>query len=429
MAKEKEETEQKMRQSASMPEIATEDQTQEDEDASAEKNEEENAAVQKDATEEDVTENQEVKVQEATLQDDSDSDTEDEDIVDSSNASAKTTSPIPIPAINTCKLVPLAPPLQGSPAVISGITVTEANVASGAPSSPGRCFSVSSPGRGHKIFMVTRVESPPEQQQVTALPKFVRERAVESQTSATPTQTNIKAPSQPPEQKSTQPTDSELSALTSHAETTPAPAEVLNTSASSLADEQENVTHSDKVQFEQQASISGSTQEPATPFESQIRLDQTHLEQQLPVDTTTKTPQETQNASEEDQQDEQIQGSSPTQTEPSVSGQSRDGTPNPEEQQKLQPSLEVTGGHELLDTDGCSAQAGSSDEEAEGCPVMSAGAVLPNGLKPEFAFHLLEPEGLKPASCIMEHGELSVDYLIFHIICKIQYCSTLILIK
>ncbi|XP_051725422.1 protein phosphatase 1 regulatory subunit 37 isoform X1 [Ctenopharyngodon idella] len=409
LAKEKEETEQKMRQSASMPEIATEDQTQEDEDASAEKNEEENAAVQKDATEEDVTENQEVKVQEATLQDDSDSDTEDEDIVDSSNASAKTTSPIPIPAINTCKLVPLAPPLQGSPAVISGITVTEANVASGAPSSPGRCFSVSSPGRGHKIFMVTRVESPPEQQQVTALPKFVRERAVESQTSATPTQTNIKAPSQPPEQKSTQPTDSELSALTSHAETTPAPAEVLNTSASSLADEQENVTHSDKVQFEQQASISGSTQEPATPFESQIRLDQTHLEQQLPVDTTTKTPQETQNASEEDQQDEQIQGSSPTQTEPSVSGQSRDGTPNPEEQQKLQPSLEVTGGHELLDTDGCSAQAGSSDEEAEGCPVMSAGAVLPNGLKPEFAFHLLEPEGLKPASCIMEHVSMTAE--------------------
>lgn len=407
-----------------MPEIATEDQTQEDEDASAEKSEEENAVVQKDPTEEDVSENQEVKVQEATLQDDSDSDTEDEDIVDSSNASAKTTSPIPIPAVNTCKVVPLAPPLPGSPAVISGITVTEANVASGAPSSPGRCFSVSSPGRGHKIFMVTRVESPPEQQQVTALPKFVRERAVESQTSATPTQTHIKAPSQPPEQESTQPTESELSALTSHAETTP----VLNTSTSSLAGEQENVTHSDKVQFEQQASISGSTQEPATPFESQIRLDQSHLEQQLPVDTTTRTPQETQNTSEEDQQDEQIQESSPTHTEPSVSGQSRDGTPNPEEQQELQPSLEVADGHELLDTEGCSAQAGSSDEEAEGCPVMSVGAVLPNGLKPEFAFHLLEPEGLKPASCIMEHGELSVDYLMFHVIYKIQYCSTFILV-
>lgn len=397
-----------------MPEIATEDQTQEeDEDAPAEKSEEENAAVQKDATEEDVSENQEVKVQEATLQDDSDSDTEDEDIVDSSNASAKTTSPIPIPAINTCKVVPLAPPLPGSPAVISGITVTEANVASGAPSSPGRCFSVSSPGRGHKIFMVTRVESPPEQQQVTALPKFVRERAVESQTSATPTQTHIKAPLQPPEQKSTQPTESELSAVTSHAETTP----VLNTSA----DEQENVTHSDKVQFEQQASISGSTQEPAAPLESQIRLDQTHLEQQLPVDTTTETPQETQNTSEEDQQDEQIQESSPTHTEPSVSGQSRDGTPNPDEQQEPQPSLEVADGHELVDTEGCRARVGSSDEEAEGCPVMRAGAVLPNGLKPEFAFHLLEPEGVKPASCIMEHGELSVDYLMFHTIYKIQY--------
>lgn len=409
LAKEKEETEQKMRLSASMPEIATEEQTHEDEDAPAEKSEEENAAVQRDSTEEgneeDVSESQEVKDQETTLQDDSDSDTEDEDIVESSNACTKTTSPIPIPAVNTCKPVPLAPPLPGSPAVISGIKVTEANVASGAPSSPGRCFSVSSPGRGHKIFMVTRVESPPEQQQATALPAFSRERAVESQTSTTPTQPHIIAPSQPPEQKSAQPIDSELSTLTSHAETTPAPAEVLNTS--SLADE--NVTQSDKVQFEQQASVSGSTQEPATPFESQIRLDQTHLEQQLPVNT------ETQNASEKDQMfsshSEQMRESSPTQTEQSESGQSRDGMLNPEELQssELQPSLEVTGGHELLDTEGSSVEAGSPDEEAEGCPVMSTGAVLPNGLKPEFAFHLLETEGLKPASCIIEHVSVTAE--------------------
>uniref|UniRef100_A0A8C1UY00 Protein phosphatase 1 regulatory subunit 37 n=1 Tax=Cyprinus carpio TaxID=7962 RepID=A0A8C1UY00_CYPCA len=147
LAKEKEETEQKMRQSVSMAEIATEDQTQEDEDASAEKPEEENTTGQGDATDED----------------DSDSDTEDEDAAEDA--------------------VP------------------------GAPASPGRCISVSSPGRGHKIFMVTRVESPPEQQQMTALAKGVSERAAESQT---PTQTNIKAPLDAPSNQ----TASEPSTLT-----------------------------------------------------------------------------------------------------------------------------------------------------------------------------------------------------------------------
>lgn len=413
LAKEKEETEQKMRQSASMPEIATEEQAEEDEeDASDEKSEEENAAVQRDSTEEgneeDVSESQEVKDQETIVQDDSDSDTEDEEeMVAPSNATTQSTSSIPIPAINTCKVVPLAPPLPGSPALISGIKVTEANVSSGAPSSPGRLFSVSSPGRGHKIFMVTRVESPPEQQQATALPKCVLERAVESQTSETPTQIHIKAPldapSQAPEQKPTQLAESELSTLTSHAETTPAPAEVINTSTSLLADERENVQQ----------------QELAMPFESQVRLDQTHLEQEVPVNAKTKTSQET---SEEDQMfsshTEQMQESGPTQTEPSESGPSPDGTRNPGELQEM----EVTGGHELLETEGSSAQEGfpEEEEEAEGCPVMSTGIVLPNGLKPEFAFHLLEAEGLKPASCIMEHGELPVDYLILHVINRLH---------
>uniref|UniRef100_A0A673H052 Protein phosphatase 1 regulatory subunit 37 n=1 Tax=Sinocyclocheilus rhinocerous TaxID=307959 RepID=A0A673H052_9TELE len=142
LAKEKEETEQKMRQSISIAEIAMEDQTQEDEDASAEKSEEENTT-------------------------------------DEGSASETST-------------VPRAPP------------------------SPGRCFSVSSPGRGHKIFMVTRVESPPEQQQTTVLAKGVSEWVAQSQTC---TQTNIKAPfdarSQPPEQK---PTASELSTLNPRSE-------------------------------------------------------------------------------------------------------------------------------------------------------------------------------------------------------------------
>uniref|UniRef100_A0A667XC22 Protein phosphatase 1 regulatory subunit 37 n=1 Tax=Myripristis murdjan TaxID=586833 RepID=A0A667XC22_9TELE len=100
LAKEKEETEQKMRQSASMAEIATEDGTREEEGTSTEEQ-----------TERDVKDNEE----------------------------------------------------EGG---TKGITVTESPVPPGTPPSPGRCISVSSPGRGHKIFMVTRVESPPEQQQL-----------------------------------------------------------------------------------------------------------------------------------------------------------------------------------------------------------------------------------------------------------------------
>uniref|UniRef100_A0A8C2CQ14 Protein phosphatase 1 regulatory subunit 37 n=1 Tax=Cyprinus carpio TaxID=7962 RepID=A0A8C2CQ14_CYPCA len=290
LAKEKEETEQKMRQSVSMAEIATEDQTQEDEDASAEKPEEENTTGQGDTTDEgSASESQEVKDQKPTLQDDSDSDTEDEDAAEEPKASGNTTPPIAIPAINACKAVASTPPVSGSPA---GIRVTEASAVPGAPASPGRCISVSSPGRGHKIFMVTRVESPPEQQQMTVLAKGVSERAAESQT---PTQTNIKAPLDAPSNQ----TASEPSTLTSCAETTPAPVQPLSTS--SHADKQEDMKESH-----------------ASPSEI-------------------------------------------------------------------------------------------STEEAEGHPAVSTGAVLPNGLKPEFAFHLLEPEGPKPASCIMEHVSVTAE--------------------
>lgn len=391
-----------------MAEIATEDQAHEDEDASAEKIEEENTAGQGDVTDEgSVFDGQEVKDQKPTLQEDSDSDTEDEDAAEEPEASADTTPPISIPAISTCKAVASTPPPPESPA---GITVTESSAVPGAQASPGRCFSVSSPGRGHKIFMVTRVESPPKQQQMTALAKGVSERASESQTS---TQTNIKAPSNQ--------TASELSTLSSRAETTPAPVQPLN--ASSHADKQEKVKES---------SPSEIAQEPAIPFESQkdaVLADQTHLEQQLTVNTNTETLQ---SVSEKDQT--LCSHMEHTQTEPSVSGQSRDETLNPKaepcpeqlrdvqpgadgekqvqssEQQQASPLQEVTRGHEPLDEEDCSAQTGSPDqistEEAEGRPAVCTGTALPNGLKPEFAFHLLEPEGPKPASCIMEHGEL-----------------------
>ncbi|KAE8295271.1 Protein phosphatase 1 regulatory subunit 37 Leucine-rich repeat-containing protein 68 [Larimichthys crocea] len=124
LAKEKEETEQKMRQSASMAEIATEDGTTEEEEQPA--SEESGNTPGKDGEE---------GVAQPLL-----------------SASRTPSSSSASPA--------------GRPGVISGITVTESTAPPGTPPSPGRCISVSSPGRGHKIFMVTRVESPPEQQQL-----------------------------------------------------------------------------------------------------------------------------------------------------------------------------------------------------------------------------------------------------------------------
>uniref|UniRef100_H3CQN1 Protein phosphatase 1 regulatory subunit 37 n=1 Tax=Tetraodon nigroviridis TaxID=99883 RepID=H3CQN1_TETNG len=135
LAKEKEESEQKMRQSASMAEIATEDGTQAEEEESA-------------------AEESQPKEDKHPTNLDSDSDTEDEEEEEETG--------VPQPLLSASHTTPSPSVL---PSVIPGITVTETTPPPGTPPSPGRCISVSSPGRGRKIFMVTRVESPPEQQQ------------------------------------------------------------------------------------------------------------------------------------------------------------------------------------------------------------------------------------------------------------------------
>uniref|UniRef100_A0A4W4HAM2 Protein phosphatase 1 regulatory subunit 37 n=1 Tax=Electrophorus electricus TaxID=8005 RepID=A0A4W4HAM2_ELEEL len=130
LAKEKEESQLQVSQSASMAEIATE----------------------------------ETPVEEESPAEDSDSDTEeeDEDGLEETKNAAQESPPNQI-----------APPDQTAPVP---------TVPAGAPPSPGRCISVSSPGRGHKIFMVTRVESPPEK-----APEIETPRAPEPAEQATPT--------------------------------------------------------------------------------------------------------------------------------------------------------------------------------------------------------------------------------------------------
>uniref|UniRef100_A0A8C8LPP9 Protein phosphatase 1 regulatory subunit 37 n=1 Tax=Oncorhynchus tshawytscha TaxID=74940 RepID=A0A8C8LPP9_ONCTS len=182
LAKEKEETEQQMH-SASMAEIATEDRTEEEDGADSGEH------VEKDGKDgeceggeegvkdtESLTDSQSAVCSEGIvlpllLESDSDTDDDEEVVLSKAPPVPKHTGLSLRAATNQHPLsasqmptAPSTPPATG--AFISGITVTESTGPPGTPPSPGRCISVSSPGRGHKIFMVTRVESPSDQQQV-----------------------------------------------------------------------------------------------------------------------------------------------------------------------------------------------------------------------------------------------------------------------
>uniref|UniRef100_A0AAV2J3U8 Protein phosphatase 1 regulatory subunit 37 n=1 Tax=Knipowitschia caucasica TaxID=637954 RepID=A0AAV2J3U8_KNICA len=192
LAKEKEENEQKMRQSASMAEIATEDGTGVEEEE-AQRSEDQDQGPKKDEEKiesepEAGSESEKNPVKEEPLKAvDSDSDTEDEEEVVSSVSAA-----LPAPSVNLVPHPPLPPPPPPPPttdvgqSIHSNITVTEAAAPAVTPPSPGRCISVSSPGRGHKIFLVTRVESPPEQQQVQPFSKRENLSKTPANTDTTP---------------------------------------------------------------------------------------------------------------------------------------------------------------------------------------------------------------------------------------------------
>lgn len=243
LAKEKEETEQKMRQSASMAEIATEDGTREPEEAEA-ASEKSGEGGGKEGEEEEGGEKPgnegqrssqagagaDTKVAHVILESDSDTeDEEEQEVVTKSNSFAHShqtapqtrTGAVPPPLSASCATPsPFAPPAGGH-SVISGITVTESAAPPGTPPSPGRFISVSSPGRGHKIFMVTRVESPPRQQQLQlpmnppAAPsqtKEVSKKPVDADTQPppTPTQSTQLSQEEGKQHSPAQPTDCKL---------------------------------------------------------------------------------------------------------------------------------------------------------------------------------------------------------------------------
>ncbi|XP_066561839.1 protein phosphatase 1 regulatory subunit 37 [Amia ocellicauda] len=229
LAKEKEETEQKMRHSASMPEITPE----EDEEEAEEGGEEEEEEDEEDEEDEDGggAEGAEVGQGEGEVEgedrekeggsyseeggeetrtrgeidggsatdcshtnQESDSDTEEEEEEEDEEGQEAATaeqSTREVPPAQISPLISATPPvdrasspLPGHPQTGAGTEVAVTLTQSASPASPHtptlpgneRCISVSSPGRGHKIFVVTRVESPPEQLQLppTLLPPQVK---------------------------------------------------------------------------------------------------------------------------------------------------------------------------------------------------------------------------------------------------------------
>lgn len=455
-----------MRMSTSMAEIATEDGTKEEEDEEEPASDERREGDDKEEEGEDEVVAAEDKSQTSNqsssntyvspaLESDSDTDDEDEEelvtsSIPKSSAYSNLSAPqAPAAAPLSASRTPSPPSASpaGGPSVISGITVTEATVPPGTPPSPGRCISVSSPGRGHKIFMVTRVECPPEQKQQQQPPqksapaapgpnKGATGRPADSNTPASQTQTQLSSPAPPADTKTTddspadphrvEPPSSGRPSEEGVTTRTLAPAAVTDQSPQTLA----LPSNSSPVPAEARLPAEGAGEDSKTlrpeaaclegneeggekelnvgddrqviPPESssadveQLHIDQTSEEQLSPKQTwSVLSQQEAPSSETENERPSSTQNDEPNQEEASPKQRS-DTEPVPLEQTYQQ---EPEGNPD-------SADESSSDEcfsDALEGEVLAA--ALPNGLKTEFSRHLLDSESPKPGSCVMEHGE------------------------
>ncbi|KAK7882615.1 hypothetical protein WMY93_028789 [Mugilogobius chulae] len=418
LAKEKEENEQKMRQSASMAEIATEDGTGVEEEE-GQSSQDQSGGPKKDHEEEKPDNEAETcnQSEESTEKEEppavveSDSDTEDEE--EEEEVLCKTPPapdppapppplpPAPAPSAPVDSPAPSAPipSSEGIQSTISNITVNEAAVPTGTPPSPGRCIKVSSPGRGHKIFMVTRVESPPEPQ---FLPFSRRE---------TPSKTSVNTDRSTLDKENTRTTalNSEQSPVatlnvpqtnTLKSELVSQPTEDTTTSTLNTIDLKPSaqgtdtptehiVTHSltkDTTQstISLQPEASCAEQQPDSDI-SGLKEDKGECEQQQPV---TQTLPETQHSQLRTVQDFSATVAVENQENHRVQQEFK---PEPEEAEDESDDSSV---------DECFSEALTGEEE-------DVSAVLPNGLKTEFSLHLLDADSPKPGSCVMEHVSVS----------------------
>lgn len=474
LAKEKEESQQQMRQSASMAEIATEEPPPEEEEEdpapSGDQGEGEKPAHEGNKDEEDsektAKSQEEDEGQTAPTQDDSDSDTDDDEEEEVIKPTVQTSplkqTPLPPPAVpivicpsqSVLTSSPVPSPIPSpattsseSPTVISNITVKEASMPSVAPPSPGRCISVSSPGRGHKIFMVTRVESPPEQQQqsIIALARSLQERAPESKAAIAAAATKP-ADTKAPSESSTKQPDKSTSTQQISESSSQAPSE--NTAAAAKPQSQPEPTPLiEPVSVIEQGPLQQDAQ-PLLPLPLQTTTAQQHLPTVCKTELDT-VQQEQQPLSEErpqnnaalslvepvvdsdsnsDKQQPIINSELPKTESPRTENTQNDTQTGPLDQSELHiavlPDQASSGAEpqpvaEASQVDhGCIASSTgtedstdspdeSSTEEAE-C-ISADTAALPNGLKPEFAFHLLEPEAPKAACCVMEHMSVTAE--------------------
>ncbi|KAM3875206.1 protein phosphatase 1 regulatory subunit 37 [Diretmus argenteus] len=397
LAKEKEETEQKMQQSASMAEIATEDGPREEQEERA-ASEERGERGEKDSARGGGTKGMEGQTSSQSVTSsktvppmilESDSDTEDEEeVVLSTASSTSNSSPcsnqIGPPTQQGVAQPPLSasqmpPPPSTSPAsgpgVISGITVTESPVPPGTPPSPGRCISVSSPGRGHKIFMVTRVESPPDQHQFQL--QFQKDN-VQARAPAAPNQHLAKEATKKPIVASSPKTQQTLLLPTSQSS---------NEGAQSLADLPQPQTPTQTQLTKDEVKESS----PALSIDCKP-TEQSPIDQQvLPV-----TQGETQKPSP--LPGEASQSPNPATSSPASTGSGAALEASPAAPLDAEESLDESS----ADEGECLAEGPGGVEEEE-----VVGSALPNGLKPEFSLHLLDPESPKPGSCVMEHVSVS----------------------
>ncbi|KAM8903152.1 protein phosphatase 1 regulatory subunit 37 [Spinachia spinachia] len=546
LAKEKEETEQQMRQSASMAEIATEDGTREEEDeepipkeggdkevtegeqkGGTTGNEEESSSQSRESTE--------TSLPQMILESDSDTEDEVEEVV---TKSASSSNPSTLfnqtnPQTNTgaappllsasCMSSPLSASPTGGPCAISCITVSESVVAPGTPPSPGRCISVSSPGRGHKIFMVTRVESPPEQEQqqqqqlrtqaggraALSRGEEASREPVDGNTSPTqPTPPSSKAATQTQRtlgdvkasslnalnttrgpQSASRPTEDVIAstldpegtdtsqqalAMPSNSSSVQAAAfqltrEVIQsikspqlepTSVEVKREEEEddrqvstegggklldelNATQSSipVVQMQQQQLLPSALENlqdaPALASEEarsqnqmvEEKAETPHGERKGPVDLSgheipglpekefTQPGQEELCPKQLAEADDTVLSAQTDEQEPSVpQGGAQELNPQAEEASKSpEPTTaesvspirdEASPDESSADEDECFADA--QEEEEENAEVVVS--AIPNGLKPEFSLHLLDPESPKPGSCVMEHVSVSCGH-------------------
>ncbi|XP_072319769.1 protein phosphatase 1 regulatory subunit 37 [Eucyclogobius newberryi] len=428
LAKEKEENEQKMRLSASMAEIATEDGTgveEEEGQSSADQGEGPKKEEQEEKPESGaVAGSQSDESTDPPAVVDSDSDTEDEEevvvVCKTPSAPAINDPPPPAPPAPPPAAPPPAPP-PAPPATegqssICNITITEAAVPTGTPPSPGRCISVSSPGRGHKIFMVTRVESPPEQQQAQAQATSKRENL--SKTSVNTDTTSITENMRTSALNSEQSPEATLNAPQTNTlkELLIQPAEDTTTGTLNTRDLEPSAQGTDSppehtlpqsLTKDTAQSTKSPQSDPPCELDSDVGSlleDKEKHELQQPVTETLpemEQPDDSQlMTAHESSATVASQNPEMQRVELEAEQSNEEQVPATEMQESnLQPE-EADDGSAESSADECFSEALTGEEE-------DISAVLPNGLKTEFSLHLLDSDSPKPGSCVMEHVSVS----------------------